>query len=47
MNGLTHGSSWSVTLNGVTQTTSSHSLVFYETPGTYNFTATLVSGKGT
>jgi len=35
---------WSVTVNGVTQTTTSHTLVFYETPGTYSFTDTVVSG---
>ncbi len=41
------GGTWSVTLNGVSQTTSTHLLVFYETPGTYSFTAQLVSGRGT
>ncbi len=40
------GGTWSVTLNGVTQTTSTHELVFYETPGTYNYTAQVVSGRG-
>jgi thermopsin len=35
---LAHGVSWSVTLNGVTQTTTSTSLVFYETPGSYGYT---------
>ena len=38
---------WSVTLNGVTESTSGHSLVFYETPGTYAFTDAVVHGAGT
>ena len=38
---------WSVTLNGVSQTTTAPFLVFYETPGAYNFTTALVAGRGT
>ncbi len=38
---------WSVTLNGVTQSTSGGTLVFYEVPGTYDYTVALVSGHGT
>jgi len=38
---------WSVTLNGVTQTSYVPFLVFYETPGTYTYAATLVHGHGT
>lgn len=41
------GTAWSVTLNGVSQTTTSSELVFYETPGTYAYAATVVSGFGT
>ncbi len=43
-----HGAAvtWSVTLNGVTETTSGHSLVFYETPGAYNYTAAVTYGRG-
>jgi thermopsin len=37
---------WSVTVNGVTETTTSHTLVFYETPGTYSFTDAVVAGAG-
>jgi thermopsin len=37
---------WSVTLNGVTESTSGGSLVFYEVPGTYNYTATVTHGAG-
>jgi thermopsin len=40
------GVDWSVTVNGVTQSTTSSSLVFYETPGAYPYTATILSGKG-
>ena len=49
LSGPSHGPSvtWSVTVNGVTQTTSGHSLVFYETPGTYSYTDAVVSGHGT
>jgi thermopsin len=39
--------SWSVTLNGVTETTGGHYLVFYETPGSYAFTDAVVHGAGT
>jgi thermopsin len=42
-----HGVEWSVTLNGVTETTYAHSLVFFETPGTYAFTDAVVHGHGT
>lgn len=38
------GGAWSVTMNGVTQTTTSYFLVFYEVPGTYTFTATGLPG---
>jgi thermopsin len=38
---------WSVTLNGVTQTTSGRAIVFFETPGTYAFTDQVVAGSGT
>jgi thermopsin len=43
-----HGATpeWSVTLNGVTETTTSSSLVFYETAGAYSYTATIVRGYG-
>ena len=41
------GVTWAVTVNGVTQTTSSRVLDFYETPGTYSFSATLIRGTGT
>jgi thermopsin len=46
--GYGYGSSveWSVTVNGVTQTTSSNLLVFYETPGAYSFSAAVVHGSG-
>lgn len=37
--GSAFGASWSVTLNGYTQTTTGYFLVFYETPGTYGFDA--------
>ncbi len=40
------GEAWSVTVNGVTQTTTSFFLVFYETPGTYSFTAAVLPGGG-
>ena len=41
-----HGVDWSVTVNGVTQSTTSDWLVFFETPGTYAYTATIVYGGG-
>ena len=37
---------WSVTVNGVTQTSYAPVLVFYETPGTYTYTAAVVAGHG-
>jgi thermopsin len=37
---------WSVTVNGVTQTTTLPFLVFYETPGAYGYTAAVVVGSG-
>ncbi len=37
---------WSVTLNGVTESTILHTLVFYEVPGTYNYTASVTLGRG-
>jgi len=40
------GSVWSVNMNGVTQTTFLPVLVFYETPGSYSYTVTLVYGHG-
>lgn len=40
------GVSWSVTVDGVTQTTSSKTLVFYEVPGTYTFSDAIVAGGG-
>jgi len=46
LSGVGHGTVWSVTLNGVTETTSQPILVFFETPGTYAYTATLVHGYG-
>ncbi len=42
--GLAPGTSWSVTLNGDTQTTVGTSLVFAEFPGTYTFTVGSVAG---
>jgi len=38
---------WSVTVNGVTQTTFFPVLAFYETPGTYSFSDAVVHGSGT
>jgi thermopsin len=38
---------WSATVNGVTETSGFPVLVFYEVPGTYTYTDTLVSGAGT
>ena len=46
LSGFGHANVWSVTLNGVTQTTYGTSLVFYETPGSYTYTVTLVHGVG-
>ena len=40
------GVQWSVTLNGVTQTTWGTTLTFYETPGTYLYSDTVVHGTG-
>jgi thermopsin len=40
------GTVWSVSMNGVTETTFLPVLVFYETPGSYSYTATLVYGYG-
>jgi len=42
--GLTSGASWSVTLNGVTQTTVGGSIVFNEYPGTYAYSVGAVAG---
>ncbi len=43
-----HGAAtWSVTLDGVTQTTALPFLVFYEVPGTYTYTDALLHGGGT
>ena len=43
---LSHGfgTVWSVSMNGVTQTTWLPVLVFFESPGSYSYTATLVHG---
>jgi thermopsin len=46
---LSHGSArvdWTVTINGVTQATTGSDLVFYEVPGTYSYTDSVVSGSG-
>ncbi len=45
LSGGARGVSWSVTLNGVTQSTSSSSLTFYETPGTYSYTDSATRGS--
>jgi len=42
--GLTSGTTWSVTFNGQQQTTSNDWLVFYDMPGTYSYTAGAVAG---
>ncbi len=42
--GLPGGTSWSVTLNGVTQTTTKTFMVFYEPTGAYAFTVSPVAG---
>jgi thermopsin len=44
--GPAFGEAWSVTVNGVTQMTTGYFLVFFETPGTYAFTATVLPGGG-
>ncbi|HEV2166041.1 MAG TPA: thermopsin family protease, partial [Thermoplasmata archaeon] len=46
VSGLSPGVIWSVTLDGVTQRSGSSTLVFYEIPGTYAFSASVVSGGG-
>ncbi len=38
---------WSVTVNGVTQTTASAAVTFYEVPGTYTYSVTVVSSYET
>jgi thermopsin len=43
--GLPSGASWSVTLNGYTQTTTGRALVFEDPNGAYGFTVTGPSGK--
>lgn len=40
------GGAWSVTVNGLTQTTTGYFLVFYEVPGSYQFTAAGLPGAG-
>lgn len=42
--GLTAGKTWSVTLNGSTESSSSSSILFNETNGTYNYTVGRVRG---
>ena len=42
--GLASGVTWSVTFNGVTQSTANDVLVFYALPGSYAFSAAAVSG---
>ncbi len=42
--GLSYGTPWSVTLNGVTLSTSGNSISFNETPGSYIYHASSVSG---
>ncbi len=46
---LSHGGGvqWSVTVNGVTETTSGSSLTFYEVPGSYAYTDAVIHGHGT
>ena len=46
LSGHHFGTEWSVTVNGVTETTWGSQLVFYETPGSYSFTASVVQGRG-
>jgi hypothetical protein len=46
LSGHGSGTEWSVTVNGVNETTWGSVLVFYETPGSYSFTATVVFGHG-
>ncbi len=41
------GVTWSVTLNGYTQTTSARSLTFYEPAGSYTYSDAVVHGAGT
>jgi thermopsin len=41
-----HAVEWSVTLNGVTQTTYGSEVTFFETPGTYTYTDAVVHGSG-
>ncbi len=47
LSGWSQGTTWSVTLNGFTQSTSTPAVVFYEVPGSYNYTTALVQGSGT
>lgn len=42
--GLAAGVSWSVTLNGLTQTSTQPSITFYQTNGTYTYTVETVPG---
>ncbi len=42
--GIPNGTSWSVTLHGVTQTTTGMFMVFYEVNGTYSYTITPPAG---
>jgi hypothetical protein len=43
--GLASGTTWSVTLNGTTHSSSTASILFEETNGSYNFTVGAVPGK--
>ncbi len=46
-NGLPTGSSWSVTLNGITKTSTNSTITFNEPNGTYSYTIVLPSGYNT
>ncbi|MGC8686772.1 MAG: hypothetical protein ACP5SF_04370, partial [Thermoplasmata archaeon] len=45
--GLPSGASWSVTLNGITKTSSTNTITFNETYGTYTYTITIPNGYET
>ena len=45
--GLPSGTSWSVTLNGTTNSSTTASITFSETNGTYNYTITPIAGYST
>ncbi len=46
VHGLARGAAWSVTLDGVTESTSASSLTFDEVPGDYSYAASVVRGSG-